>query len=250
MTPAFCGAAIALLGLFTVASPARADVFPLCPSAGTTGGDGTGTFTYVPGPLDGTCGANSAVEMSIPNAVNYAKLTFSSTTAGYPAGLTLGGLSGLSAGVTLDAASDQPYYELAFTDLSDSLGQTAATDQILLIEFQTPTVSGGDLDLNPTSTLFNLYDNTSGMYLQGGQADAKTLATWLADFSSLSSEDVQQIRIGLGLAGGSGPAESVTVNSLDITTAVPEPTSILLLFTVAGATLLSARRKQSRARNN
>ena len=67
--------------------------------------------------------------MGITNAQNYAKLTFDTTIAGYPAGLTLGGLTGLTANVGLDPAGDQPYYELAFTDSSNSLGQGAASDQ-------------------------------------------------------------------------------------------------------------------------
>ena len=190
----------------------------MCPNQAGQGGDGTGTFTNVAGPLDGTpCGAtNTAVTMTIPNQTDYARLAWTPGDTGYPAGLTLGNLGGITASVALTAGTDQPYFMLIFTDPSDSLGQTASTDQILMLEFQPTTLSGaGDdtLALNPTTTQFNLYDNTTGHLSQGGQHDTNSLDGWIALDSGLTDEDIQQIRLAIGLAGGPGPAESLTVNS-------------------------------------
>jgi hypothetical protein len=155
-------------------------------------------------------------------------LAFSSSTPGYPAGLTLGGLAGASANVSFSGgAGDQPYYILVFTDSSDSLGQAAATDQIIMLEFQSAALVGTTLALDPASTLFNVYDNTTDAYLQGGQQNAHSLDYWLGLKPFLAGESLDQIRIAEGLAGGSGPAESMTVNSLSVTT-VPEPLTLLL----------------------
>jgi hypothetical protein len=245
-------ATLALLGLVGIASPARADT--LCPSAATPGGFG-GTATDVPGPLDGTCGPNSAVQLQIPEETDYGKLQFNSGMAGYPAGLTLGNLASLNADVLFSPgqAGDQPYYLLDFTDSSDTLGQANATDQILLIEFQSSTLSGDSLAVDPNSTLFNLYDNTNGNYLEGGQSDTNTLAGWLSFDPSLAGESLNGVWLGIGLAGGGSNSESLTINSLDIEggpAAVPEPTSLLLLLTVLGATGLSIHRKQARNRRS
>ena len=158
-------AVVALLGLVGITSPAKADV-TLCPSSATPGGFG-GTATSVAGPLNGTCGANSAVRLDIPAEADYGKLMFNSSMTGYPAGLTLGTLVGLSANVDFTGqAGDEPYYLLAFTDTSNSLGQTNAADQILMIEFHSsPTLSGNTLAVDPNATHFNLYDNDAGVYL-------------------------------------------------------------------------------------
>jgi hypothetical protein len=252
-------ATLALLGLVGIASPARADM--LCPSSAAKGGDGSGTFTNVSGPLDSTCGTDSAVTMSIPNQTGYAKLTWDPTVAGYPAGLTLGNLLSINA-VINGQTGDDPFYMLAFTDNNDPFLDTTNGDQILLIEFQPTTVSNGGLAMavDPNSTLFNLYDNTIGCYLlpsggcnSSGQQDANSLATWFSQDSSLAGDALQQVRIGIGMAGGSGPGVSVTVDSLDIEggpAAVPEPTSLLLLLTVVGATGLGIQRKQARSRRS
>jgi hypothetical protein len=186
--------------------------------------------------------------MSITNALNYAKLTWgvyptdSVNTVGYPA-LTLGAFLGASANVT-GLTGGNPFYELAFTDASDTLGQTLATDQILMIEFQGSTVSGSTMGLDPNATEFSLYDNTSGVYLKAGQADVNTVAGWLAFDPALTTESLQEIRIGQGLAGGSGPAQSATVNSFDITTAsAPEPSSVILLVTMLLAVAFVTRKR-------
>jgi len=228
-------AAVALLGLIGIASPARADDYSLCPSAANQGGFGSDVFT-----INGC-----AVTESLTLDTDYARLMWDSTVTNYPASLTLGNLASISANVTFaaDQSGDQPYYELAFFDSSDSLGQGNATDQILMLQFQTTTLSGGTLAVDPNATEFNLYDNDTGVYLAGGQQDTNTLNGWLSTYSFLNGVALQQVRIGIGLAGGPciGPcSESLTVNSLDIETpnngAVPEPTSILLLLTVVGIT--------------
>jgi hypothetical protein len=213
---------------FGLANPASADAVTLCPNQATVGGSGE-TSTDVSGPLDATCGVDSAVEISIPASTDYGKLQFSTGMPGYPSGLTLGGLEGLSADVSFTTkGSDQPYFLLAFHDSSDSLGQGNAGDQILMIEFQSNALVGNTLAVNPTSTLFNLYDNTTGMYLQGGQSVTKTISGWLAKFSALDSEALQGIWIGEGLTGGNTGAESLIVNSLEVDY-VPEPSSINVL---------------------
>ncbi len=216
----------------------------MCPNAAQQGLGSGGTYTPTAGPLDSTCGANSAVAMSVPNDSDYAKLTWLPSMAGYPAGLTLGNLGGLAANVT-NQFGDNPFYMLAFTDPGDPFLDTTTGDQILMIEFQPSTVSGNSKNLNISTTRFNLYDNTAGCYLlpnggcnRSGQQDTNSLSGWLAADPSLGSDSLQQIRIGVGMAGGSGPAAGVTVNSLET---VPEPTSLLLVLTLVGATVLGMR---------
>jgi hypothetical protein len=232
---ASCAAAALVLCSFGLASPARAGAVTLCPSNATVGGFG-GTSSNVVGPLDGTCGLDSAVQINIPVSADYGKLQFQSSMAGYPTGLTLGGLTGLSANVsfTNSGGSDQPYFLLPFVDSSNSLGQGSVTDQILLIEFQPSTLSGSTLAADPSSTLFNLYDNTTGNYLQGGQSVTNTIDGWLAAFPlaipALDGEELQGIWIGEGLTGGGTNADSLTVNSLTVDfESVPEPGSLALL---------------------
>jgi hypothetical protein len=249
--PGFSAAAVALLGLVGFTSPARADVAVLCPSLANQGGSGSNTFTPVAGPLDGTCGANSAVKMDIPTETDYARLRFDSSVANYPAGLTLGNLVGLNAAVQdfTGQPGDQPYYILAFTDLTGGLGQNANTDEILMLEFQTTTLSGSTLAFDPNATQVNLFDNVTGVYLGTGQQDTNTLAGWLLADPFLTGESLQAIRIAIGLSGGGTNPESLTVNSLEITTAssVPEPrgTVVLLITALLGLGLVARRRRGS-----
>lgn len=216
----------------------------LCPNLAGQGGYGSNSFSNVPGPLDGTsCGpSDTAVTMSITNEDQYAKLTWN-TTNGLAAGLTIGNLPGVVASVSYSTAgTDQPYYMLAFTDPGDAFLDTTTGHQILLIEFQPAALSGpGDdtLGINPATTLFNLYDNTAGTYLEGpgtpgavaglnGQHNTNSLDGWIALDPALANDALQEIRIGIGNAGGTGYAESLTVDSAEVT---PEPSSLLLLGT-------------------
>lgn len=122
-------ATVGLTGGLATSSTANAGT--LCPSQATPGGFGN-TITSVSGPLDGTCGANSAVKIDIAASTSYGKLQFQSSMPGFPAGLTLGGLGDASAKVAFTTqGSDQPYFLLPFIDGSNSLGQASATDQIL-----------------------------------------------------------------------------------------------------------------------
>jgi len=221
-------ASVLLLCSLGLAGPATAGVITLCPSQANPGVGGFGVVgTDVAGPLDATCGADSAVKIDIGASTDYGKLQFGSSTPGWPTGLTLAGLGGLSANVDYSTGgSDQPYFLLPFIDSSDSLGQGAASDQILMIEFQSNALSGNTLAADPSTTLFNLYDNTTGSYLQGGQHHTNTIAGWLSTYTALDSEELQGIWIGEGLTGTDTGAESLTVNSLDVT--VPEPSSIAL----------------------
>jgi hypothetical protein len=221
----------------------------LCPSQATVGGFG-GTASDVSGPLDGTCGANSAVQINIPSTTDYGKLQFNSSMPNYPSYLPLQGLLGLSANVSFTSSgTDQPFFMLDFTDSSNSLGQTAVSDQILMIEFQSSTLSANILAVDPASTLFNLYDNTTGTYLEGGQSHTNTIDGWLSSFPAMGSEALNGIWIGEGLTSGNTGPESLTVNSLEVRS-VPEPSSIALFgagLAILGFLGLGRRRHTSQA---
>ncbi len=220
----------------------------ICPKSGSTGGFGTDTFVNVPGPSDGTCGPNSAIEMSIATNTDYARMEWLTP------GTTLGTFAGVNASVSFTSAlpSDQPYYMLEFTDPTQSVGQANSADQILMLEFQSSTVSGTDMALDPNSTLFNLYDNVAGTYLEGGQQNAHSLAYWLALDPSLGGDALTGFRIGEGLSGGcnlpGGCSETLTINSLDVPGAVtPEPSSVVMVSTGAlcmGYAFFIQRRRQ------
>ncbi len=217
-----------------------------CPAAADTGGFGSDTFTSVAS-TDAAC-SDVGVNLSISVSTDYARLQWA------PTDLTLGTLTGLTASVifTSGSASDQPYYEFTLQDPTDALGLTNPTDQLLLLEFQPTTIAGGDMDVDPNGTLFNLYDNTTGKYLLGGQSDAQTIAYWDAMFPSLGSEAITGLRIGEGLSGGcNGPcSESLTIDSLDATSiaATPEPPSAILFgigMLVVGVGVAFDRRRRN-----
>jgi len=244
----FLAAAAALLGLIA-AGTAKADTYTLCPTSAGQNGSGSFSFGTAAEPSGSAC--STAVTMTIPDLTDYARLAWDSSSANYPSGLSLGTLTGASASVALSAGgSDDPYYMLAFTDLTKSLGQTNATDQILMIEFQPSTLtnSGGTLALDPATTLFNMFDNTQGFYLNGGQSHTNTLDGWLSVDGFLAGDALDQVRIGMGLAGGPGAAETVTVNQLDLSTpSVPEPGSLMLTLLLLGTLGLGAGVRQVRS---
>jgi hypothetical protein len=190
--------------------------------------------------------------MNIPTEVDYARLAWHAGDPGYPGTLTVGNLGGLSADVRFlpGQLGDQPFYLLSFVDPTLGLGQGAATDQILFIEFQSINVSSNTMTVDPNLTLFNLFDNTTGVYLQGGQADVNTLAGWQVLHPFLNGESLDQLRIAIGLSGGGSSPESLTINSLTGTTvdatAVPEPAT-LLLFGTGLAAVATRRRSKLRA---
>jgi hypothetical protein len=189
--------------------------------------------------------------MTIPNQTNYARLAWVPGDTGYPANLTLGNIGGVTASVAFTSGTDQPYYMLIFTDPGDSFLGTTTGHQILMLEFQPTALSGpGDdtLALDPATTLFNLYDNTDNFYLKTGQADTNSLDGWIALDPGLSSDNIQQIRLAIGLASGPGSGESLTVDSADVTetTATPEPSSLLLLGTgLLGLVFVAFRKAKS-----
>jgi hypothetical protein len=217
------------------AMPAMADTF-MCPGGAVAGGDGTQVVTPTTGVA--ACGTLSGVNISIALNTEYGKLTFSSgSPSNYPNSLTLGNLAGLAASVIFTSGQptqDGPYYELAFTDIGNTLGATTG-DQILLLEYGVTSLPQGSLtnwDFNPATSVIDVFDNTTGVYLLGGQAVTTTLDGFLASNSEYDNQPIQQIRLAEGLAGGcTAPCtESLTVNSLDVTqTAVPEPGTLALL---------------------
>jgi hypothetical protein len=119
-----------------------------------------------------------------------------------------------------------------------------------MIEFQSNTLSGNTIALDPNATLFNLYDNTTGTYLQGGQSVTKTLDGWLTTFAALSPLQLDGIWIGEGLTGGNTGPDSLTVNSLtvDTLTTTPIPAALPLFASGLGALGVVGWRRKRKAK--
>lgn len=205
----------------------------LCPSnADAWSWDGAGSSgNVVPGPLDATCGANSAVQFYLPNVQNDdAALWWANSTTG----LTVGNIASFSASV-VNVGVGQPYYSLYFTSPGGLSGGSVG-DTVEMLEFQSNALSGpggGTLALNPATTLFDIYDFNTGGYIAGGQAGAMTLDQWALLDPDLAG-DPTWVGIQMGVAGGcpvSGScSETLTINSADYSV-TPEPSSLLLLGT-------------------
>jgi hypothetical protein len=225
--------AVALFMLGLGATAAHADVL-LCPLTANQNTMVGGVYTPVAG--NGSCSPNTAIQMYIPTDTDYARLEWTGT------GLTLGNIGVANATVALTSgAGDQPYYMMTFQDTGDVLGSTPG-DQMLMLEFQPSTVSGTSMVLDPSTTLFNVYDNTLGTYFLGGQSNANPLNYWLGLYPALSGDAVTGFRIGEGLAGPGCTgdcSETLTVYSVDVgtNTATPEPRSLPV---IGGALLLAA----------
>jgi hypothetical protein len=190
----------------------------LCPNVAWTYSDGTTSVAA------GSCGA---VTLTISNDdTQTASLYWGSSSYG-STGLTIGSIASFNTAVTFAGATGaQPYYILDFHDNSGLFGETSG-DKILMIENQSGNLSGGNMALNPATTLFDVYDDTTGTYLLG-QSDVKTLDQWLALYPGLSN-DSTWVGVEMG-NGGSGSPATMTITGADYS-ATPEPSSLLLFGT-------------------
>ena len=238
----------ALIVTFAAAVPALASTSTLCASGAGSGFGYSGTST--PGvpvapasPLyNASCTAGALTIATTDDDNALAK--WHTSAPGYPAGLTLGQLEGLNAPViTNGTGGSEPYYDIAFYATNNSLGAGTSGDLITLLENETTTVSAGNLGMSANSTLFDVYDWSTGLYLLGGQTDTNTLSYWTSNYTSLSTDAIYALDIGIGSATCSGAPctgspVSMTVNYLDVT--VPEGGSESLYLLVAGMACLGA----------
>jgi len=242
-----------IAALSILLSPLTAMASTLCPGDASQGGFNA-TYSSVPGATGpgGVC-TTGAVTVSLAASNNgEGKLVWTSADSGYPSGLTFSNLAGIDATVS-NVSGDQPYFFLSFND--NALAPNPG-DQLLFIEFQLNNVVGGtSMPVDPASTLFNLYDNTTGVYLAGGQADVHTLDSWISADPSVAGDSIASIDLVNGLSGGcsqGGCPASFTADSVSVTESVaatPEPASIVSLATgllSIGGRLVLQRRKAAR----
>jgi len=221
----------------------------LCPGDAGQGTYNSATFTAGSAPTgpSGTCTAGS-INMSIPAAAgNEAGLKWLTSSPRFPSDLTFGNLGGLNASIS-DLNGNEPFFFLGFQDANLAPVATP-TANLLFIEFQPNNVVGGtSMPVDPATTLFNLYDNDTGVYLAGGQQHKYTLDDWMSMDSSVSGDSIEKIEVAIGLAGGcavGGCPNSVTVNSVSVAQ-TPEPGTIVSVATgllCLGSGLAFRRRK-------
>lgn len=219
----FSTALLALATALAISPAALAGT--LCPNTAWTYSDGTTSVAA------GPCGA---VTLSISNDASETAFLYWGSSSYGSTGLTFGNLGSFNTSVAFsaDVPSEEPYYVLNFQDYSSIFGE-ASGDTILMIEDQSGNLSGGNMLLDPNTTLFDLYDNTTGMYLAGGQSDTNTLDGWLVLYPMLSNEPIWT-GVEIGEDGSCPPespcSETLTVNSAEFNP-TPEPSSLLLLGT-------------------
>lgn len=239
----------ALIATLAAAVPALASTSTLCASdAGSGFGvSGTSTFGVPVAPAsqlyNASCTAGALTITTTDDDNALAK--WHTSAPGYPTGLTLGQLEGLNAPViTSGTGGSEPYYDIAFIATNNSLGAGTSGDLITLLENQPSTVSGGNLGMSANSTLFDVYDWTTGLYLLGGQSDTNTLSYLTSNYTSLSTDAIYALDIGIGSANCNFPGPctgspiSMTVNYLDVT--VPEGGSGSFYLLLAGAVCFGA----------
>ena len=117
---------------------------------------------------------------------------------------------------------------LDFHDFDNTFGEGIVGNKILLIESQPAgsNLSGNNMLLDPSTTLFAVRDDTTGTYPLGGQSNTNTLNGWLSLYPSLGNEAVY-VGVEIG-EGGTGVPATLTVTGADYT--VPDSGSSLMLL--------------------
>lgn len=188
-------------------------------------------------------GGACAVTLSIsnqPNANNTTQVAGQYWDTG-SIGLTVGNLVSLDVSVIYTAASgDQPFFEFDISDPSGNIFGTAqnGATEIGMVEFQAVNLSGNDMIVDPSTTLFNI--STQYGYILG-QSTVHTLDDWLLLYPALASASIDWVGVGL-YPDGSSSSQTLTVNALDVTE-TPEPSSLLLLGTGLAGLAGMLRRK-------